>query len=71
MPIDKYLYLRKAAEIEEISNRIQMVSDINAAFSGTKEKLERLQKLYIETMGFEIPCEPDVGWEDHLRIYQR
>lgn len=71
MPIDKYLYLRKAAEIEEISNRMQMISDINAAFSGSKERLDSLQKLYIEIMGFEIPCEPDRDWEERIRIYQR
>jgi len=71
MPIDRYLYIRKAAEVEEISNRIQMISDINAAFSGSNERLEKLQRLYIEVMGFEIPCEADKNWEERLKTWQR
>lgn len=71
MPIDKYLYIRKAAEVEEISNRVQLISDINAAFTGSKERLSSLQKLYTKIMGFEVKWEADPNWEDKLRAYQR
>lgn len=71
MPLDKYMYIRKAAEVEEICNRIQMISDINAAFSGSIERIKNLQKLYTEIMGFEIKWEADPNWEDRLRQYQR
>ena len=71
MPIDKYIYIRKAAEVEEISERIKMISDINAAFSGSAERLKDLQKLYTKIMGFEVKWEADPNWEDRLRAYQR
>ena len=71
MPIDKYLYIRKAAEVEEIIYRSQVISDINAAFSGPENKLKNLQKLYTEIMGFEIHWEGDPDWEEKLKAYQR
>lgn len=48
-----------------------MISDINAAFSGSNDRLEKLQRLYIEIMGFEIPCESDKNWEERLKMWQR
>lgn len=71
MPIDKYLYIRKAAEIEEIVGRIQFISDVNAAFSGNKDKMVELQKLYTEAMNFEMEWQADPNWEEKLRSYQR
>lgn len=72
MPIDKYLYIRKAAEIEEIVGRIQFISDINAAFSGNKDKMTDLQKLYTQAMGFDaLNWQADPNWEEELKKFQR
>ena len=71
MPIDKYLVIRKAAEVEEITNRITLISDMNAAFSGSKDKLEKLQSMYTELMGFDVKWEADPNWEDRLRQFAR
>lgn len=69
MPIDKYMYIRKAAEVEEIIFRMQMISDMNAAFAGAKDKLTELHKTYTEIMGFDVKWEADPNWEDKLRYY--
>jgi len=71
MPIDKYLYIRKAAEIEEISTRIQLISDINAAFSGSDQKMNSLQNAYSKAMGFELEWKADFNWEEKLKKWQR
>jgi hypothetical protein len=69
MPIDKYLYLRKAAEVEEIVSRIQIISDINAAFSGNNDRLVDLQKIYTEIIGYDVNWKSDYNWEDKLKHY--
>jgi hypothetical protein len=71
MPIDKYMVLRKAAEVEEIASRMQIISDINAAFSGNSEKILDLNKKYTELMGFEIEWKATEGWESKLAKYAR
>ena len=69
MPIDKYMYIRKAAEIEEIASRMQIISDINAAFNGPRDRMIELHRVYTELMGFNIEWRADLNWEDKLRQY--
>jgi hypothetical protein len=69
IPIDKYLILRKAAEIEEIAHRRVVISDLNAAFSGNKEATDALLKAYHElTEGEEMlrNDKSDHDWEKKL-----
>lgn len=73
MPIDKYLLIRKAAEIEEISERLQLISDIGAAFSGNKEHFDKLKKLYdnLSGSGLIIIKKPDSNWEERMGRFKR
>lgn len=59
MPIDKYMVLKKAAEIDELATRLQLISDINAAFSGNKKYTEKLFKDFDKIVGNDIV----VKWE--------
>lgn len=63
------MYIRKAAEIEEIASRMQIISDINAAFNGPKDRMTELHRIYTELMGFDIEWKADPNWEDRLRQY--
>jgi hypothetical protein len=69
MPIDRYLYIRKAAEIEEIELRIRTISDINAAFHGSGETLTKLQQIRTNLLGVEVKWEPDKDWEEKVKHY--
>lgn len=73
MPIDKYLVIRKAAEVEEIIHRITLISDMNAAFFGSTDRVKDLQKTYTQLMGYEevIKWEADKDWEIKLSKYAR
>lgn len=46
MSLRQYIITKKAAEINEIEDRLQTISDINAAFSGNNERINQLQKLH-------------------------
>jgi predicted sulfurtransferase len=72
MPYVKYIALRKAAEMEGISNRITLISDINAAFSGNKEHMQKLEKVYNALTGLDrIKWQKDVDWEKRLSRFKR
>lgn len=74
MPISKYLVIRKAAEIEEVRSRLTMISDINAAFSGSDEYIKKLLFLFNQIKGLdkEENINPkDKDWENRLAKYKR
>lgn len=72
MPYLKYVALRKAAEMEGISNRITMISDINAAFSGNEAHVKRLENIYNTLTGLDrITWEKDINWEKKLSRFKR
>lgn len=73
MSYKKYRLLRKAAEIEDVRRRQTLIADMNAAFSGNKEYMATLEKLYQECVGsvLAVKWEADKGWQDKLKKYQR
>ena len=73
MPIDKYMVIREAAEVEEIRQRLVYISDTSAAFSGSKEHVNKLLKDYNMIMGYqEISFAPaDENWKERLMKYKR
>lgn len=75
MPIDKYIVLRKAAQIDEIMARLDMISDINAAFSGNKEYIEDLRKRFNSLTGngsiVGLNDKKDPNWKEKLLKYKR
>ena len=72
LPIVEYQILKKAAEIEEIDKRRTSISDINAAFSGSQEIIERLNNRYSELTDMEefLNRKPDSNWVEKLRKYK-
>ena len=72
MPYSQYRLLRKAAEIEEIRERLCLISDINAAFSGSKKHTDNLEKEYKRlTLGQKLNSEPDKDWVERLSRYRK
>ncbi|MDY0313756.1 MAG: hypothetical protein RBR32_01635 [Bacteroidales bacterium] len=76
MPIDKYLIIRKAAELEEISYRMMMISDGNAAFLGNEKHVKNLRKTYDQLMGKykvkeQLKAKKDPDWKERLMKYKR
>lgn len=66
MPLKQYILVKKAAEINEVEERIQTISDINAAFSGSNDRISQLQKLRSRLMGFQ-----DIKWNKDPDAKQR
>lgn len=73
MPVDKYMVIRKAAEIEEISLRLRLISDINAAFSGNENHINNLQKLHSQLVGIDdfVSWDSDPNWKQKLSKWKR
>jgi hypothetical protein len=72
MPIDKYLVLRKAVEMDEITRRLTVISDINAAFSGNKKYMQKLEKIFYELSGQkDVTWEADKNWKKRLLRFRR
>ena len=74
MPIDRYIILRKAAELEDITQRLMRISDISAAFSGSMDHVNNLRKVLAEIEGlgeddFHWKSEPN--WQDTARRFAR
>lgn len=74
MPVDKYLIIKKAAEIEEVKSRLTMISDINAAFSGSTEYVKKLYFLLnqLTTLDREENINPkSENWKEILNKFKR
>jgi len=72
MPIDKYLILRKAVEMEEITRRLTVISDVNAAFSGNKKHMQNLERGFQKLIGQEeIKWEKTPNWKERLNRFRR
>jgi hypothetical protein len=79
MPFDKYLIIKKAAEIDELMNRLNLITDINAAFSGGKEHVKQLEsKLNVLLSIGPSDSDPilhlnpkDPNWKTKLLKYKR
>ena len=72
LPIGEYKILKKAAEIEEIDHRRMSISDINVAFSGSQDMLERLNNRYNELTNLEefLNKTPDPNWDEKMKKYK-
>jgi hypothetical protein len=75
MAIDKYLVIRKAAEIDEIIRRLDMISDVNAAFSGNKDHTKGLEKRFHRLVGnnqeTNLDTPKDNDWVKRLSRFKR
>ena len=76
MPYNKYRFLRKAAEIEGVRERLSLITDMGAAFSGNREHILDLKKLLKELTGKQIltnteTSNPDPDWEKKLLRFKR
>ena len=71
LPLDKYIVVKRAAEIEEISQRLKLISDVNAAFFGGGDHTKKLQQLYDKLMGHDVSWENDPKWAEKLKKYKR
>jgi hypothetical protein len=75
MPIDKYIVIRKAAEIDEIICRLNMITDINAAFSGNKTHVKELEQKFHKLIGQKedliLGNKKDPDWAKRLQKYKR
>lgn len=74
MPIDRYIILRKAAELEDITQRLMRISDVSAAFSGSNEHVDNLRRILTEIEGlgeedFHWKSEPN--WQDKMKRFAR
>lgn len=73
----QYKIIRKAAEIEEIRERLMLITDMNAAFSGNKTHMTSLEKRFQETQKNIVAMEalentvPDSDWKTRLARFKR
>ena len=74
MPLDRYIPFRKAAEIEEINQRIIGFSDLIAAFSMNTKHIQRLNQMLTKVQGLgedEIHFEKDINAAERMKRWQR
>lgn len=77
LPYSQYKIIRKAAELEEVRERISRIADMNAAFSGNKKHVDTLEKQFQEIFGNKNmlkPLEqatPDPDWQSRLNRFKR
>ena len=71
----QYRILIKAAEVEQIRERIHLIEDMNAAFNSNNELINSLRKdLREKTSGsiiLPLNATPDPNWESKLAKYKR
>jgi len=75
MPIDKYIAVRKSAEIDELICRLNLITDINAAFNGNEKHIKSLTDRFNMLLGNRndpsLNSPKDPKWAEKLRKYQR
>lgn len=74
MSFDRYLLLRKAAEIEQLNQRISDLSDLFAAFSGNGKHMNKLIQTLTKIQNVsedEIHFEKDKDAVERMRKWQR
>ena len=62
--------------MEEVRERISLITDMNAAFQGNKKHIEKLEKKFQEISGNNLLLEslvakPETGWKERLNRFKR
>lgn len=77
MAYPQYKIIRKAAELEEIKERMSLIADMNAAFHGNKKHINSLEKTF-QTINGNFVLEqtlqnvkPDPDWQTRLNRFKR
>jgi heme oxygenase len=71
----QYKVMRKAAELEEIRERMSLIADMNAAFHGNKKHIQNLEKSFQNILGNnkleQALNTPDSDWKSRLSRFKR
>jgi heme oxygenase len=77
MAYPQYKIIRKAAELEEIKERMALISDMNAAFHGNTKHVNNLEKTHQSIIGNIVleealtNAKPDPDWQTKLNRFKR
>lgn len=75
IPYSQYKLLRKAAELEEISDRQKLIADMNAAFNANKKHVKELEKTFHKIAGHtalvDAHAKPDTDWKSRVLRFKR
>ena len=69
----QYKLIRKAAELEEIRERLALIADMNAAFNANKKHINHLEKEFHKIAGHNhiVNTPPDSDWKSKLLRFKR